>query len=126
MTAPFYSPKATISVFSGIRITFYFVDRSELWHCLLGKGVSEKYASALKRLFCNTSGRVTVYGQLLAPFDVSIGVRLGCPVSSFIFKFVIEYVSQEAFSSLMGSGVEFLYVNGVFDIFDHFVFYFFH
>ena len=57
--------------------------------------------SILKVLYANPRGRVRVYGQLSPEFSISSGIRQGCPLSHFLFNFVIDSILQ---SSLLVSG----------------------
>lgn len=57
------------------------------------------------------SGLVRVYGQLSPLFVISSGVRQGCPISSFLFNFVVKDVQQNAFSGPLDGRVELLSGN---------------
>ena len=57
--------------------------------------------SLLKALYTNSRERVRVYGKLSPEFTASSDVRQGCPLSPFLFNFVIDLLIQ---SSLPVSG----------------------
>jgi hypothetical protein len=108
--------RPTCVVFLDIRGAFDSVDRSTLWACLLRNGVPEKYVSVLKSLYYQTSGRVRVYGKLSPPFAFSSGVRQGCPISPFLFNFVMDSILEDALSSISDKGVELLPGSRVADL----------
>ena len=53
-----------------------------------------KYISILGTLYAYTAGKVRVYGQLSQSFDTPSGVRQGCPISPFLFNFVMDGVMR--------------------------------
>uniref|UniRef100_UPI0033966158 reverse transcriptase domain-containing protein n=1 Tax=Acinetobacter baumannii TaxID=470 RepID=UPI0033966158 len=87
---------------------FDSLDRSTLWACLKRNGVPDKYISVIKGLYYQTSGRVKAYGKLSSSFTFSSGVRQGCPMSPFLFNFVMINILGDALEGITNNGVELL------------------
>ncbi|CAH8645530.1 unnamed protein product [Dicrocoelium dendriticum] len=100
--------RPTVVVFLDIKSAFDSVDRCALWNCLLRKGVPEKYVNIIQALYARSTGRVRAYGKLSPPFNISSGVRQGCPLSPFLFNFAIDEVMEFAFTGHDLEGVELL------------------
>ncbi|VDO65945.1 unnamed protein product [Schistosoma margrebowiei] len=95
-------------VFLDLKAAFDSIDREVLWQCLSLKGVPKKYINLIKALYSNTTGRVRAYGGLSSELITSSGVRQGCPLSPFLFNFVINVRLEITFSSSKFPGVELL------------------
>ena len=67
-----------------------------------------KYVNLFKALYNTTTGQVRAYGSLSPQFDISSGVRQGCPASPFLFNFVIDAVLQNTLDEYYHGGVELL------------------
>ncbi|KER21518.1 hypothetical protein T265_15073, partial [Opisthorchis viverrini] len=52
------------------------------------------------------SGRVRVYGELSKSFRTQSGVRQGCPLSPFLFNFVIDEIMRRTLEGLQNPGVQ--------------------
>ena len=100
--------QSTIVVFLDLKAAFDSVDRQALWRCLSIKGVPSKYLNLLKALYNNSRGRVKVYGELSPEFTTYSGVRQGCPLSPFLFNFVIDLILELSLSVTDTCGVELL------------------
>ncbi|TNN20796.1 LINE-1 reverse transcriptase, partial [Schistosoma japonicum] len=100
--------RPTIVVFLDLKAAFDSVDREVLWQCLSLKGVPKKYINLVQALYSKTTGRVRAYGELSSEFLTSSGVRQGCPLSPFLFNFVIDMLLDITMSSSDFSGVDFL------------------
>jgi hypothetical protein len=98
----------TIVVFLDLKAAFDSVCRKALWGCLLKNGVPLKYVDLLKKLYSNSESRVKVYGKLTPSFTTSSGVRQGCPISPFLFNFVMDDILKTALRESNGSGVDLL------------------
>ena len=66
---------------------------------MLRQRVLPKYVSIMKALCSHTTGRVRAYGQLSECFKTSGGVRQGCPLSRFLFNFVMDEILGQALKS---------------------------
>lgn len=108
--------RPTIIVFLDIRAAFDAVDREALWNCLLLNGVPSKFVRIMKALYTNTSARVRVYNTLSDNFSIKSGVRQGCPISPFLFNFVIDDVIAKALVNSQSGGVELLPGSRVSDL----------
>jgi hypothetical protein len=100
--------RPTIVVFLDLKAAFDSVDRQVLWQCLSIKGVPSKILSLLKTLYTNSRGRVKVYGKLSPEFTTTSGVRQGCPLSPFLFNFVIDMMMELSLPASDTCGVEVL------------------
>ncbi|MBM6549358.1 reverse transcriptase family protein, partial [Streptococcus dysgalactiae subsp. equisimilis] len=98
--------RPTISVFLDLKAAFDSVDRTVLWRCLSVKGVPEKFISLIQSLYQNSRSRVRAYGELSPEFTTTSGVRQGCPLSPFLFNFVIDMILEIALSSCENSGIQ--------------------
>ena len=95
-------------VFPHFKSAFDSVDRQALWQCLVLKGIPSKFLSLLKALYSNSRARVQVYGKLSLEFTTSSGVRQGCPLLPFLFKFVIDLLIESSLPVSGTCGVELL------------------
>jgi hypothetical protein len=108
--------RPTMVVFLDLKSAFDSVDRQVLWQCLSIKGVPSKFLSLLKALYSNSRGRVKVYGKLSPEFTTSSGVRQGCPLSPFLFNFVIDLLMESSLPASGTCGVELLPGRSLIDI----------
>ncbi|KER29536.1 hypothetical protein T265_13343, partial [Opisthorchis viverrini] len=98
----------TVVVFLDLKAAFDSVDRQALWQCLWSKGVPHKFLTLIKGLYTNSRNGVKVYGKLCPEFTTSTGVRQGCPLSPFLFNFVIDTIMKDALPASNACGVEVL------------------
>jgi hypothetical protein len=96
----------TIVVFLDLKAAFDSVFRKGLWNCLQRYGVPPKYIQLLKALYNNSESRVRVYNKLSRPFSTQSGVRQGCPISPFLFNYVIDDIMIQALKDSVNSGIE--------------------
>ncbi|KAH9583147.1 hypothetical protein MS3_00000436 [Schistosoma haematobium] len=100
--------RPTIVVFLDLKAAFDSIDREILWQCLLLKGVPQKCINLVKALYSNTTSRAKAYGEMSSAFAAPIGVRQGCPLSPFLFNFIIDLLMGITFSSTEFSGIDLL------------------
>ena len=100
--------RPTILAFLHLKSAFDSVDRNTLWYYLSQKGVPIKFVDLLKSLYSQSRGCVRVYDSLSLEFTTKSGVRQGCPISLFLFNFVMDSLLESAFSLSPHSGVELL------------------
>ena len=105
--------RATIYVFLDLKAAFDSVDRLEIFNFLLTQGVPAKYVNILKSMYTHTSGKVRAYGQLSRTFNTTSGVRQGCPISPFLFSFVIDDILHRTMDLQINFGINVL-VTGKF------------
>ena len=96
----------TIVVFLDLKAAFDSVFRKGLWNCLERYGVPPKYIQLLKALYNNSESRVRVYNTLSRPFSTKSGVRQGCPISPFLFNYVMDDILIQALRDSVNSGIE--------------------
>ncbi|KER32658.1 hypothetical protein T265_01342 [Opisthorchis viverrini] len=106
----------TMVVFLDLKAAFDSVDRQALWQCLWSKGVPHKFLTLIKALYANSRGRVHVYGKLSPEFTTSSGVRQGCPLSPFLFNFVIDTIMEDSLPASNARGVEVVHGPSLTDI----------
>jgi hypothetical protein len=75
-----------------------------------------KYVNLLKSLYAHSECRVRVYGQLTRAFSTSSGVRQGCPISPFLFNYIVDDILEGALKGSEDLGVELLPGNKLTDI----------
>ncbi|VDO61486.1 unnamed protein product [Schistosoma margrebowiei] len=103
-------------VFLDLKAAFDSVDREILWQYLSLKGVPQKYINLVKALYLNTTSRVRAYGELSSTFAASSGVRQSCPLSPFLFNFIIDLLMEITFSSTEFSGIDLLQGGPLIDL----------
>ena len=92
--------RPTIAVFLDFKGAFDSVDRSVLFDILALKGMPTKFRNILQALYLHTTGRVRVYNELSDSFTTTSGVRQGCPISPFLFNFIIDAIMDCTLSEL--------------------------
>ena len=98
--------RPTILVFLDFQGAFDSVDRSVLLDTLAHQGMPRKFVNIISSLYSKTSGRVRVYGELSKSFRTQSGVRQGCPLSPFLFNFVIDEIMRRTLEGLQNPGVQ--------------------
>ena len=98
--------RPTILVFLDFKGAFDSVDRSVLLNILAQQGMPQKFVNIIRSLYSHTSGRVRVYGELSKSFPTKSGVRQGCPLSPFLFNFVIDEIMRRTLEGLQNPGVQ--------------------
>jgi hypothetical protein len=98
----------TLAVFFKFKGAFDSVDRAVLLDTLVRKGMPAKYVNIIRALYSHTSGQVRVYGELSTTFSTESGVRQGCPLSPFLFNFVIDAIMEECLQDATDRGVHVL------------------
>jgi hypothetical protein len=98
--------RPTILVFLDFKGAFDSVDRSVLLSTLVHQGMPLKFVNIIRSLYSHTSGRVRVYGELSKSFPTRSGVRQGCPLSPFLFNFVIDEIMKQTLEGLQNPGVQ--------------------
>ncbi|KER28264.1 hypothetical protein T265_04866 [Opisthorchis viverrini] len=63
-----------------------------------------KFVNIIRSLYSQSSGRVGVYGELPKSFRTQSGVRQGCPLSPFLFNFVIDEIMKRTLEGLQNPG----------------------
>ena len=96
--------RPTIMIFLDLKGIFDSVDRAALFGTLHRKGMPQKFVNLLRSLYSHTSGRVRVYGELSGRFETTSGVRQGCPMSPFLFNFVMDKIMEYALQNLQDVG----------------------
>ncbi|KAA3679618.1 uncharacterized protein DEA37_0003163 [Paragonimus westermani] len=76
-----------------------------LQNCPLHNGF---HVSLSRSLYAHSASRVTVYGELSQMFVTSSGVRRACPISPFLFNFVMVDILELVVEESIELGVELL------------------
>jgi hypothetical protein len=108
--------RPTILVFLDFKSAFDSVDRSVLLKTLAQMGMPMKFVNIIRSLYSHTVGRVRVYGQLSKSFPTTSGVRQGCPLSPFLFNFIIDAVMMRALQGLQNPGVRIIAGENLVDL----------
>ena len=98
--------RPTIAVFLDFKGAFDSVDRKALFQTLCRRGLPDKYVNILKSLYSHTTGSVRAYGRCSKTFDTKSGVRQGCPLSPFLFNFIIDEIMEDCVTRSPSSGIE--------------------
>ncbi|KER26706.1 hypothetical protein T265_06072 [Opisthorchis viverrini] len=61
--------------------------------------------SIIRSLCSENSGRLTLYGELSKSFRMQSGARQVCPLSPFLFNFVIDEIMRRTLDGLQNAGV---------------------
>ena len=91
-------------VFLDFKGAFDSVD-SVLLNILARQGMPRKFVESIRSLYSQKQGWVRVYGELSKSIPTRSGVRQGCPLSPFLFKFVIDEIMMWALEGLPKPGV---------------------
>nr|CAH8860711.1 unnamed protein product [Trichobilharzia regenti] len=100
--------RPTIVIFLDLKAAFDSVDRKVLWQCLTVKGVPRKYIALIKALYSNSRSRVRAYGELSSELVTTSGVRQGCPLSPFLFNFIIDMLMEVSLTERNDLGIDLL------------------
>lgn len=76
--------------FVDFRKAFDSVPRDLLWQRLGEAGLGGEMLAALKSLYAEVRARVATLDGLTDPFDCSLGVKQGCPLSPLLFGLYID------------------------------------
>lgn len=82
------------------------VDRNLLFQKLTILGMSENSVNILRNLYSKTRCMVKCDQGTFAPFDVGIGLRQGCPLSTTLFNLFIWDLHKHLHETCPGAGVE--------------------
>ncbi|CAH8652966.1 unnamed protein product [Schistosoma curassoni] len=99
--------RPTMMVFLDLEAAFDSVKREVLWQCLSLNGVPQNYINLVKTLHSNTTSRVRAYGELSSAF-ATLSVCQSCPLSPFLFNFIIDLLMEITFSSTEFLGIDLL------------------
>ena len=81
--------------FIDFKAAFDTIWRKALWKMLLAIGVDPKIVRIVEELYNNTECAVVIDGQLTEWFEVHVGLRQGCVLSSTLFNVFLEFVMKE-------------------------------
>ena len=87
--------RPTILVFLDFKDAFDSVDRLALLNVLAQQDIPLKFVKIIRSLYSQTQGLVRAYGELSKSFPTTSGVLQGCPLSPFLFKFVIDEIMKQ-------------------------------
>nr|CAH8830770.1 unnamed protein product [Trichobilharzia regenti] len=116
---PFYSAKTVVLalfkviIFLDLKAAFDSVDREVLWRCLAVKGIPRKYIELIKALYSYSYSQVRAYGELSSELVTTSGVRQRCPLSPFLFNFIIDVLMDLTLSDFSDSRIDLLPGNNL-------------
>ena len=82
------------NVFIDFSQAYDSIHRKSLWHILESFGVPNKLIKLLQACYSSTRGKVRIGGQLSEEFEITSGLKQGCPLSTILFNFVLEWVMR--------------------------------
>ncbi|MFN9111616.1 MAG: RNA-directed DNA polymerase [Bacteroidota bacterium] len=85
----------TYCCFVDIQKAFDSVWRNGLWWKLWNIGIWGRMWSILRSLYRSVQGKVKVEKELSTSFEISIGVKQGCPLSPSLFSIFFDSISEE-------------------------------
>ncbi|CAH8584158.1 unnamed protein product [Dicrocoelium dendriticum] len=103
-------------MFLDFKSAFDSVDRSVLFEILAQNGVPTKYVNIFRALYSNTTDRVRVYSDLSDRFPTTSGVRQGCPISPFLFNFIVDSIMECSLAESHDVDIEVLHVERLVDL----------
>jgi len=92
-----------LATLQNIDAAFVFIDSEKafdrvewafLWDVLDTMGLPQGFIAMFRALYQGASARVRVNGHLSAPFELTRGVRQGCPVSPLLYVLSLEPLRQ--------------------------------
>ena len=89
---------------------FDTVVRDALWFKLVDSGVSCKMVKLIKSLYSKVSAAIKLQTDITSFFEISLGVKLGDPLSTLLFILFVNDVHSEFSQSLDADSEE---VNGI-------------
>jgi hypothetical protein len=78
--------------FIDFRKAYDSIDRDLLWTVLAGMGVHGPILTSMQQMYDQASMRVRLHGHLGEPFDTTIGVKQGDPLSPLLFGLFMDRV----------------------------------
>ena len=81
-------------VFVDYQQAYDSVHRASLWNILRYFDIPEKIVRLIQACYHNQRGRVRVGGAVTEPFNISTGLRQGCPLSCILFNLTLEWIMR--------------------------------
>jgi hypothetical protein len=95
----------TVACLVDFRATFDSVNREALWRTMESDGIPVKLIRLTKSYYAATKARIRMYGEESPAFNVSSGVRQGCPLSPILFNFAVDWIMLQAVKEHRGVDV---------------------
>ena len=92
----------TAACFIDFRAAFDSVDRESLWNLMLTDGAPPKIVRLIISYYTSTKARVRIYGTESDAFQLTSGVRQGCPLSPILFNYAIDWIMKCALHDYQG------------------------
>ena len=70
------------------------VPRSEVWRCMRGKGVSEKYVRLVQDMYDGAQSHVNSCIGPTEDFTIRVGLHQGSSLSPYIFDLIMDVISE--------------------------------
>ena len=87
------------------------IDRHGMWQMLRVYGVGGKLFKALQSFYVDSRACVWVGNDVSEWFQVNVGLRQGCVMSSWFFNVYMDGVVREVNVRVLGKGLELLRAN---------------
>lgn len=87
--------KESWHLFVDFKQAYDSIDRPTLWKIMASLGVPEKLIRLARMCYEGTRCCVRVGGQRSPPFQVTTGLRQGCPLAPILFNFALEWVMRQ-------------------------------
>ena len=82
-------------VFVDLEKAYDRVPRDEVWFCMRGSGVSERYVQAVQDMYEGSTTSVRCSLGLTESFEVQVGLHQGSALSPFIFAIVMDRLTDD-------------------------------
>jgi hypothetical protein len=87
------------------KAAFPSIDRDFMIHSLEWLGMPEKQLNFIRAMYHRTLGRIRTSGGVGQPFEMTRGIRQGCPLSPLIFAVVVDILLRKISGCLGSKGV---------------------
>ena len=98
--------QSTAACFIDFRAAFDSLDRESLWNLMLADGAPPKIVRLIKSYYAFTKARVRIYGTESDAFQLTSGVRQGCPLSPVLFNYAIDWIMIHALQDYRGVQID--------------------
>jgi len=98
--------KSLYAAFMDLEKAYDRIDRDGLWRVLDMYGVNGKLLNGIKSFYFGSKACLRVNGTISEWFDVKVGLRQGCVMSTWLFNIYMDGVMKEVRELIGNVGVE--------------------